>query len=97
MSNELREFLTSKGVASSYTTSYNPTCNSQVEKRSTMALYGGQLQCLLNERVFRQNSRNWSYQMHCIQSVLFYALQQMRLLMRQMTLTLSRAPGDCID
>ena len=32
MSQELREFLTSKGVATSHTTSYNPTCNGQVER-----------------------------------------------------------------
>ena len=32
MSQELREFLTSKGVATSRTTSYNPTSNGQVEK-----------------------------------------------------------------
>ena len=32
MSQELREFLTSKGVATSRTTSYNPTCNGQVER-----------------------------------------------------------------
>lgn len=32
MSQELRQFLTSKGVASSRTTSYNPTCNGQVER-----------------------------------------------------------------
>ena len=32
MSQELREFLTSKGVAASCTTSYNPTCNGQVER-----------------------------------------------------------------
>lgn len=32
MSQELRRFLISKGVATSRTTSYNPTCNGQVEK-----------------------------------------------------------------
>ena len=32
MSQELWEFLTSKGVATSHTTSYNPTCNGQVER-----------------------------------------------------------------
>ena len=32
MSQELREFLASKGVATSRTTSYNPTCNGQVER-----------------------------------------------------------------
>ena len=32
MSKELREFLTSKGVALSRTSIYNPTCNGQVER-----------------------------------------------------------------
>lgn len=32
MSQELREFLSSKGVSTSRTTSYNPTCNGQVER-----------------------------------------------------------------
>ena len=32
MNQELREFLTSKGVATSHTTSYNPTCKGQVKK-----------------------------------------------------------------
>ena len=34
MSQELRVFLTSKGVATSRTTSYNPTCNGQVERHN---------------------------------------------------------------
>ena len=32
VSQELRAFLSGKGVAMSHTTAYNPTCNGQVEK-----------------------------------------------------------------
>ena len=34
MSSELRQFLSSKGIATSRTTSYNPRCNGQVEKQN---------------------------------------------------------------
>ena len=32
MSEELRRFLLSKGIATSHTTPYNPACNGQVER-----------------------------------------------------------------
>ena len=51
-----------------------------VKLRSTMALYGEVLPCVSNQRILRQSSGNWSYQMCCTRSVPFCVLQLTRLL-----------------
>ena len=77
MSQEMREYLTSKGVATSRTTSYNPTWTGQVETYNGTVWRSFTMSLI--QRIFRQSSGNSSYQMCCTRSVPFCVLQLTKL------------------
>jgi hypothetical protein len=70
MSADLRDYLHSKGVATSNTTAYNPQCNGQVEKLNSTVWKAVQLACGTHNAPIENWEQYLSVALHSIRSLL---------------------------